>query len=63
MTEVGLKEDNTTNRAAWGNKIISYTGDHRWRDKPGKKKSYRRPQMTGQAREEEDDRDNLADQN
>ena len=27
MTEVGLKEDNTTNRAAWRNKIISYTGD------------------------------------
>ena len=29
MTEVGLKEDNTTNRAAWRNKIISYTGDPR----------------------------------
>ena len=31
MTEVGLKEDNTTNRAAWINKIISYryTGDPR----------------------------------
>ena len=28
-TEVGLKEDNTTNRAAWRNKIISYTGDPR----------------------------------
>ena len=27
MTEVGLKEDNTTNRAAWRNKIISYSGD------------------------------------
>ena len=26
---VGLKEDNTTNRAAWRNKIISYTGDPR----------------------------------
>ena len=38
MTEVGLKEDNTTNRAAWSNKIISYTGDPRWRDKPAKKK-------------------------
>ena len=39
MTEVGLKEDNTTNRAAWSNKIISYTGDPRWRDKPAKKKN------------------------
>ena len=29
MTKVGLKEDNTTNRAAWRNKIISYTGDLR----------------------------------
>ena len=29
MTEVGLKEDNTTNRAAWRNKFISYTGDPR----------------------------------
>ena len=29
MTEVGLKEDNTTNRAAWRNTIISYTGDPR----------------------------------
>ena len=29
MTEAGLKEDNTTNRAAWRNKIISYTGDPR----------------------------------
>ena len=29
MTKVGLKEDNTTNRAAWRNKIISYTGDPR----------------------------------
>ena len=38
MSQVGLKEDNTTNRAAWRNKIISYTGDPRWRDKPGKKK-------------------------
>ena len=27
MTEAGLKEDNATNRAAWRNKIISYTGD------------------------------------
>ena len=24
MTAVGLKEDNTTNRAAWSNTIISY---------------------------------------
>ena len=29
MTEVGLKEDKTTNRAAWRNTIISYTGDPR----------------------------------
>ena len=27
MTEVGLKEDKTTNRAAWRNTIISFTGD------------------------------------
>ena len=27
MTEVGLKEDNATNRAAWRNRINSYTGD------------------------------------
>ena len=27
MTEVGLKVDNTTNRAEWKNKLISYTGD------------------------------------
>ena len=38
MTELGMKEDNTTNRAAWRNKIISYTGDTRSRDKPGTKK-------------------------
>ena len=38
MTDVGLKEDNTTNRVAWKNKIISYTGDPRWWHKPGKKK-------------------------
>ena len=38
--QAGLKEDKTTNRAAWRKKIISYTGsDPRWRDKPGKKKS------------------------
>ena len=36
----GLKEDKTTNRAAWRNTIISYTGD---------------PRYTGQAREEEED--------
>ena len=29
MAEAGLKEDNTTNRAAWRKKIYSYTGDHR----------------------------------
>ena len=29
MTEVGLKEDNTTNRAALRNTIISYTVDPR----------------------------------
>ena len=27
VSEVGLKEDNTRNRAALRNKIISYTGD------------------------------------
>ena len=41
MTKVSLNEDNTTNRAAWRNKIISYTGEPRWRDKPGKKKTCR----------------------
>ena len=29
MTDVGLKEDNTTNSTAWRNTTISYTGDHR----------------------------------
>ena len=29
MTAMGLKEDKTTNRAAWRNTIISYTGDPR----------------------------------
>ena len=29
MTEIGLKEDNTTNRAAWRNTIIRYTGEPR----------------------------------
>ena len=38
-TEAVLKEDNTTNRAEWRKKQISY--------------AYRRPQMTGQARDEE----------
>ena len=31
----GLKQDKTTNRAAWRDNIISYIGDPRWRDKPG----------------------------
>ena len=38
MTQAGLKEDNATNRAKWRKKLISYTGDSRWRDKPGMKK-------------------------
>ena len=38
MTEAGLKEDNTTNRAAWRKKLISCTSDPRWRDKPVMKK-------------------------
>ena len=29
MTEAGLKEDNTTNRAEWRNKINRYTADPR----------------------------------
>ena len=29
MTEVGLKQDNTTNRAGWKKTLIRYTGDHR----------------------------------
>ena len=29
ITEAGLKEGNTTNRAAWRNEIISYNGDPR----------------------------------
>ena len=40
MTEAGLKDDNTTNRAAWRNKIIGYI--------------YRRPKMTGKARQKEE---------
>ena len=38
VPKAGLKEDNTTNRVAWRNKINSYTGDTRWRDKPWTKK-------------------------
>ena len=38
MTAMGVKEEKTTNRAAWSNTIISYTGDPRRRDKPVKKK-------------------------
>ena len=40
MTQAGLKEDNATNRAEWRKKLIRYI--------------YRRPQMSGQARDEED---------
>ena len=29
MTEVGLKEDNKTNRAAWRKKLITYSGNPR----------------------------------
>ena len=47
MTEVGLKEDNATNRAAWRNKISSYTGDPRCPDKPGKKKKNKIKPMYG----------------
>ena len=38
MTQTGLKEDNAANRAEWRTKLISYTDDPRWRDKPGMKK-------------------------
>ena len=41
MTETGLKDDTTTNRAAWRKKINSYTSESQ------------RPQMMGQARDEE----------
>ena len=34
MREAWLKEDNTTNRAAWRKKLISYTGDPIWRWNP-----------------------------
>ena len=30
-----MREDNTTNRAAWRKKLTSYTGDPTWWDKPG----------------------------
>ena len=39
MTQTGLKEYNATNTAEWRKKLISY---------------YRRPEMTGQAMDEED---------
>ena len=40
MTEAGLKEDKTTNRAAWeNNNVKSYTIDPRRRDKPGTRKT------------------------
>ena len=32
MTQAGLEEDNATNRAEWRKKLISYTGDPKWRD-------------------------------
>ena len=35
MIEAGLKEDNATSRTEWREKLTSYTGDPRWRDKPG----------------------------
>ena len=41
ITQAGVKEDNATNRAKWRKKLISYTGD---------------PQMTGQARDEEEEK-------
>ena len=40
MIQAGLKEDNATNGAEWRKRLLSYTGD---------------PQMTGQARDEEED--------
>ena len=42
MTEAGLKEDNATSGVEWRDTLISY-------------RPYRRPQMTGQARDEEED--------
>ena len=38
MTKATPKEDNLTNRAAWRNKIISYTSNTSWRDKPDTKR-------------------------
>ena len=38
MTQAGLKEDNTTNRAEW--RKNSYTGDPRQRDKPRTKMKF-----------------------
>ena len=32
MTQAGLKEDNETKRAEWRKKLISYTGDPKWRE-------------------------------
>ena len=59
MTQAGLSEYNTTNRAAWRKTLIIYNGDHRWRDKQGWRRQrdkqgrteeeanqlYRRPQI------------------
>ena len=67
-------EDNETNRAEGRKKLISYTGDPRWRasqgwrsqhNKQGRMEEeanqlYRRPQMTGQASDEEDNATNMA---
>ena len=39
MTEAGLKEDNENNRAEWRKKLISYTFDPRWLEKPGMTKT------------------------
>ena len=46
-SEAELKEDNTTNRAALRKKIISYTGDTWWRDKP----AWRRKRNFSQSKE------------
>ena len=40
ITEVGLKEDNATNRAERRKKPISYSDNPTWRDKPGTKTAY-----------------------
>ena len=42
MTQAGLNEDNATNMTEWRKKLISY-------------RTYRRPQMTGQTRDEEEE--------